>query len=84
MAQTDRANAARRATGDVVRASILAELARRRDAGEPAPTMTTLARTLRCHRMTAVYHANILAAAGLVEWTEPADGIRVLRLASTD
>lgn len=80
MAQTDKANAARRATGDAVRARILAELRRRRAAGEPSPTVTILSRMLGCHRQTAAYHVALLVDAGLLEWYEPAEGIHVLRL----
>lgn len=66
VAQTDAAHDARRAVGDVTRRAILAELARREAAREPAPSWAELGEAVGVAEDTAGYHAKRLRAAGLV------------------
>lgn len=66
VAQTDAAHDARRAVGDVTRRAILAELARREAAREPAPSWAELGAVAGVEPETAGYHLKRLKAAGLV------------------
>lgn len=70
MAQTDAAHDARRAVGDVTRRAILAELARREAAREPAPSWPELGAAVGVVDKAARYHCIRLRSAGLVTFRD--------------
>lgn len=82
MAQTDAANDARREQGDVVRRAILAELARREAAREPAPSWAELGAAVGVADKVARYHCIRLRAAGLVAFRDGATRTLVLTRSS--
>lgn len=70
VAQTDAANAARRAEGERVRKLILTELARREREHEPAPSWPELGAAVKASAHLARYHAVRLRVAGLVTFRD--------------